>query len=122
MSLESESAERVGNNIREYILNKRMIAYYATSLEFAELMRQWFLDKQSGNYFWNNQTKDAMNLMSFNAIKGEAMIGIRMQHGVWYGEWLEKANDGKHSALLPTFKEWVWRYMRAIDRLGRDNV
>lgn len=122
MTEEEASANRVAENIRTIILQKRMAAYYAISLEYAELMRQWFLDKQGGNKFWNNQTKDAMNLMMFTGFKAEAAIGIRVQHGVWYGKWLEKANDGKHSALLPIMKEWTWRYMRAIERIGRDNV
>ena len=116
----AEDAAKVAANIIS-IFDRRKFAVLALAKEYAALMLQWFRGQQSGNKFWNNDTTDAMRFMMADGyFKGQNTIAMGMAHGVFYGIYLELANNRRHSALTPAMKEFAWQFLRAVQRLYKD--
>lgn len=103
------------------IYERRRVAIYALSLNYAATALQYFRQQQGSNTYWNNQTYDAMNRVFTDAeIKGDT-ISWGMAHGVSYGIALELANNGRHAAIAPIMRRFAPRFFRDVQGLYSDN-
>lgn len=94
------NADAVAEDIKKiYVRRAAAVFALAGSNALQGLLR--FKRAQSRNTFWNNETSDALNRMSTRPFRRGTLIGFRMQHGVFYGVYLELANDRRHEAIRP---------------------
>ena len=92
--------QKVKKNISEiYIRRKAALFALSGSNALDALLR--FKRAQAQNTFWNNESSDALNRMFTKPFTRGDIVGFRMAHGVFYGVFLEKANDGRHEAIRP---------------------
>ena len=94
------NAPAVAENIKK-IYERRVVAVFALAGNNALQALLRFKRAQSQNTFWKNETSDALNRMSTKPFKRGTLIGFRMTHGIFYGIWLELANEGRHAAIRP---------------------
>lgn len=99
------------------IYERRRVAAYAISLEFAAIALNYFRAVQSGNKFWENQTNQAMNLFFTKAFKRGNVLGWLAAHGISYGVYLELANDRRHEAIRPVIQRFAGRFFNAVKEL-----
>jgi len=70
--------------------------------------------------FWTNQTGQAALRVFTEAFSRGLSLGWLIAHGVDYGIYLEKCNDGKHAALWLIIKRFSGRYFNDVRRLYVD--
>lgn len=118
----AEDAAKVAARIIS-IFDRRRFSILGEAKDFAALMINWVRAEQSRERFWHNESYDAINRMEADGyFKGHNTIAMGISHGVFYGIYLELANNAKHSALTPAMKEFAWRFLRAVNKLYRDNA
>jgi hypothetical protein len=99
------------------IYERRRLAVYALSLNYAAQALRLFQERQSGDLYWNNQTKQAYQRMFANAEMTEKVVSWFMAHGVDYGIYLELANNRAHEAIRPIINELYPRFREDLERL-----
>lgn len=67
--------------------------------------------------FWFNRTGQAALRVFTGPIREGDILGWFIAHGVFYGLYLEKANDGRNAALLPIIKRFAGRYLNDVKRI-----
>lgn len=114
----TDDAKRVSNNIKE-IYNRRLIALYALSLDFAARAIREFRTRQSGGEFWENRTRQALDRMFADGFYDfeQSIIGWFMAHGVEYGPYLELANDRRHAAIVPIVEQFADAFFKAAKEI-----
>lgn len=96
---------------------RKKVAAFALASSYSVKMLDLFRERQSGNYYWQNRTTQAMNRVSTRAFRGKYELGFYIQHGVDYGVYLELANDRKHAALYPLVNEFAPKFYADLRRL-----
>jgi hypothetical protein len=117
--MSTEGVPQVKKNISE-IMKRRRAAIFAIGGEYALKSLMYFKGEQAGNKYWNNQSNDAMNRMQTQPFQSSTVVGFRMFHGVYYGFYLETANDGRHQALRPVIQRYAGRFIRDVQALYAD--
>jgi len=79
-------------------------------------MQQRISPHSFGN-FWDNQTAQAAAGVFSNAFKDERSVGWFLAHGVFYGVYLELANDRKHEALRPIVQQYAGKFLEDIKKI-----
>lgn len=112
----SEDVEKVKKNIRA-IYKRRIEATVALSEYYAGVALQEFRKEQSGNAFWTNRTRTAVNTVFSGKIEETNFTGFFLAHAVEYGVYLEMANDRKYEALRPVVSSLVQKYKKDLRRI-----
>lgn len=102
------------------IYERRRVALYALSLETAARALNEFRALQAQNFFWTNQTGEAMRRVFTRAFRRDDAIGWIMAHGVEYGVYLELANDGRHQAIRVIVRKYADQFFREARRIYGD--
>jgi hypothetical protein len=113
--------EKVKKRIRS-IYDVRRAQIYGISLQYAAMALRDFQIQQrisphSFGNFWNNQTAQAAARVFSRAFKDERSVGWFLAHGVFYGVYLELANDRKHEALRPIVQQYAEKFLKDIRKL-----
>ena len=119
------SVASVKATIKNIFLQKRIAQIEAIDRFYASLAINYFRQVQPPNIgrkglFWHNQTAQAAIRVFANAFRENFDFGWLISHGVEYGIYLEKANDGAHAALWPIVKRFAGRYYKDIQKLYED--
>jgi hypothetical protein len=93
-------ADNVVKNIKD-IYEQRRVKLYALALDFAG--RAINIARQDKN--WTDQTGQAVARMFARAFIDGDEIGFFLSHGVFYGIYLELANDRKYAIIKPVIEE-----------------
>jgi hypothetical protein len=72
---------------------------------------------------WTDRTTNARNGLKAEAVKfSDRLFGIILSHGVSYGIYLEKSNDGDYAIVIPTLGLYgpkvIKTLTKILDRLG----
>lgn len=110
------TGKQVAANISK-IYQRRRAALFALAGNNALDALLRFKRAQAQNTFWKNESNDAMNLMYTKPFIRGDIIGFRMGHGVFYGIYLEKANDGRHAAIRPIISIQAKRFHKEAEAL-----
>ena len=111
-----DDVNKVTRNI-EQIFQRRKVALYALSLDYAARALQDFRSKQAQDTYWINRTFTAVDSVFSDAFFDGNTVGWLIAHGVQYGVYLELANDGKHQALRPTLNQFTKPFLDAAKKL-----
>lgn len=101
------TTKEVGNNI-ESAFDSKAVKIYALALEYAGTA----INKAREEHPWNDQTYQALDRMFSKAFVSGKEIGFLLAHGVDYGVYLEKANDGKNEILHKVIAEIGPEFLR----------
>lgn len=74
---------------------------YALSLEYAGQA----INKARAEKNWTDRTSQAVDRMFSSAFIDKDEIGFFLSHGVFYGVYLELANDRKYEIIRPVIEE-----------------
>lgn len=101
------------------IYNKKRLAVLALCKRYAARAIQDFQELQAEDYYWENQSHFAMDLMFAKAFQDKASdsVGFFMSHGVSYGVYLELANDELYAAIKPTINALLPDFERDLKKL-----
>lgn len=99
------------------IFKRRGAALYALCLYWAAKALQDFQERQAREEFWTNQTSQAMDRVRSKAFKEGQVVGFLLEHGVYYGVYLEFAKAGKNAALWPVMKGIYKPFMEDVKEL-----
>jgi len=118
------SVTQVTKKIKD-IYNRRRIAVYALSLEYAALAINYFRSVQppkpdSQGQFWHNRTGQAAARMFTGAEVTENIVSWFMAHGVQYGVYLELANDRRHASINQVIRKFAGRFYNDLGKLYKD--
>lgn len=123
----SQDAAKVAKYLRGYYVRK-LAALQALAKTLAEEMladfqtRQGFAQETRGE-FWHNRFSEAVRKVYAEDFTTESKLGFFIAHGVYYGVYLELANDRKYEALRPMIEEWGNRFLDGAGSiLGGTNV
>ena len=111
-----EDIGRVKKNItKEFEIRKAKI--FALSLSYAGRAINEFRAAQDGDAFWENQTHTAANRMFSNAFQEGDLVGWFLSHGVFYGVYLELANDRQNEAIRPIINRLAPEFFKDVRKL-----
>lgn len=99
------------------IQEKRKLAVVALCKYYAKLVIEDFQAKQENDYYWNNQSGFAKDLMFAEEFEEKNIIGFFMAHGVEYGPSLELANDRQNEALRPTIEKFLPKFKEDLNKI-----
>ena len=110
--------DKVAENVNK-IFEKRKKAVIALCRYYAKLVIQDFKDLQNSNYYWENQSFFARDLMFAKQFveDDKQVVGFFMAHGVSYGVYLELANDRKYAALKPTIDKFLPQFKEDLKKI-----
>ena len=103
--------KQVAANIKT-IYDRKRAALYALALKYAGEAINFFRKEQAQGTYWTNRTSQAKDRMFTNAFIEDNVIGWFMAHGVEYGPYLEKANNGIHEAIRPIMIEFGLKFIK----------
>ena len=93
---------------------KKRIKLYALSLDYAGRVINDFRQLQTdAEFFWENQTDEAMKTMFTKAYQDKNEVGFFMSHMKIYGIYLELANDRQNEAIRPIILKWAPKFYKA---------
>jgi hypothetical protein len=116
--------EKVKRRVRS-IYEKRRAQIYGISLQYAAMallnfqMQQRMAPHSFGN-FWDNQTAQAAARVFSDAFRDGRSVGWFLAHGVYYGVYLELANDRKHESLRPIVQHYAGRFLADVRKMYAD--
>lgn len=99
------------------IYGERSVKLFALSLSYAGKAINLFRQRQSGDQYWSNQTRQALDRMFSNAFIDGDSIGWFLSHGVEYGVYLELANDRQNEAIRPIIQELAPQFFKDVKEL-----
>lgn len=109
----AEDVNRVKKNILTAYERKRVLLF-ALSLDYAGRVINDFRQLQeNAEFFWENQTDQALKTMFTKAYQDDDEIGFFMSHMKIYGIYLELANDRQNEAIRPMIAKWAPRFFKA---------
>lgn len=91
----------------EAIFQRKIAALYAESKRLSAEAVDEMQQKQEGNQFWNNQTRQALLRLFGDAFLDKDAVGFFLAHGVEYGVYLELANNRQNAILVPTIGKYA---------------
>jgi hypothetical protein len=106
----------VNKNIKE-IYRRKKIALIALSAEFAEEAKRLHRIAQGDNFFWDNQTFQAMDNVFGQLIDDGNIVGFLLAHGKDYGVYLELANNRQNESLRLIINELAPKYIAAVKEI-----
>jgi len=113
----AEDTAKVKRNILSQYDRKR-IKLYALSLDYAGRVINDFRQLQeNAEFFWNNQTDEAMKTMFTRAFQDDNEVGFFMAHTKIYGIYLELANDRQNEAIRPIILKWAPKFFKAARKI-----
>ena len=99
------------------IYNKKRALLVALSDLFAEEAKQLHRTAQGDDFFWDNQTFQAMNNVFGQLIDDSNTIGFLLAHGKDYGVYLELANDRQNESLRLIINQLAPKYLKAVKEI-----
>jgi len=114
--LDDSGIKDVKRNIAA-IYQRKINATLALCDEYGAMALNRFLQKQSNNEFWNNQTYTAIDTVFYGTLSEKDFVGFFLAHAVEYGVYLEQANSYKHAALLPTVVAFYARFDKDLKEI-----
>lgn len=113
-----DDVERVKKSIGD-IFERRRVAVYALCLAYAGYALRNFQARQpatvgSRGRYWVNRTGQAAARMFTRAGKSGSVLWWRMSHGVPYGIYLERANNRRNQAIMPTVEKFATLFYAAL--------
>lgn len=127
MSVKWTGDEQLKRNMKEYgrLVNK---AVEDLALVYAEAIQT----EARNNAPWTDQTSNArQTLRAYINKKAPAgypnphqmardTVVLYLSHGMDYGKWLEIANGGKYSIIMPTLERYYPQVMASVKRIFKD--
>ena len=106
------------NQVFPALLKWYQEAIYEGILKLAEYFKPKIEAWMKQNAVWTDRTGNARQTL-FTDIKTviNQMVTITLNHGVDYGYWLEVANNGDYSIILPALDYWapkIWDAVKAL--------
>lgn len=99
--------DQVKGNISK-IYERRKAKLYAISLSYAGQA----INKARAEREWTDRTSQAVERMFSKAFLDEDEVGFFLSHGVFYGIYLELANDRKYEIIRPVIKELAPKFLK----------
>ena len=90
------------------IYEQRKVKLYALSLDYAGRA----INKARADKKWTDQTGQAVDKMFAQAFIDGDEIGFFLAHGVFYGVYLELANDRKYEIIRPVIAELAPQFFK----------
>jgi len=112
------SSSEINKNIKN-IYNQRIEGLYSLCVLYSGYALNIIRSRQTGNYYWNNQTWNALKGIFSNAfvVGSGSVMGLYVAHTVSYGVYLELTRNRQNSILWPVISE-IWPSMKAdIEKL-----
>ena len=120
----NSNMEKVKKKVKS-IYDVRRAQIYGVSLQYAAMALNYFQSQQPARpagkgKFWHNQTAQAAARVFAEAHRQADTIYWFMAHGVYYGVYLELANDRAHESIRPIVQRYAGRFIRDVKALYVD--